>query len=76
MIAATVRCVAAARAAAALRAAPLAVPSSRTRSCRRASRDITVVHAPPGSTGGSPPTPTVSPTAVPAATACRLCGAA
>eukprot|EP00966_Prymnesium_polylepis_P299343 6917300-Prymnesium_polylepis.1 len=33
MIAATVRCVAAARAAAALRAAPFAVPPRRARSC-------------------------------------------
>eukprot|EP00966_Prymnesium_polylepis_P164805 3810405-Prymnesium_polylepis.1 len=69
-IAATVRRVAAARAA----AASLDVPSGRARSCRRARRDIAVVHVPPGPAGGLPPTPTVSPTAVPAATARRLCG--
>eukprot|EP00966_Prymnesium_polylepis_P176032 4074480-Prymnesium_polylepis.1 len=72
MIAAAVRRVAAARAAAALRVAPLDVPFSRARSCCRACRDSTVVHVPSSTAGGFPPaTPTASPTAVPAATACR-----
>eukprot|EP00966_Prymnesium_polylepis_P315276 7284733-Prymnesium_polylepis.1 len=48
-IAAAVRRVAATRAAAALRVAPLDVPSSRAPSCRRARRDSTVVHVPPSS---------------------------
>jgi hypothetical protein len=43
MIAAAVRHVAAARAAAVLRAAQLAVPPSRARSCCRARRDSTVM---------------------------------
>mmetsp|Transcript_59733 Transcript_59733/g.157501 ORF Transcript_59733/g.157501 Transcript_59733/m.157501 type:complete len:287 (-) Transcript_59733:381-1241(-) len=65
-----------AAAAAALRAAAHAVPSSRARSCRRARRDMTVVHVPSPSAGVFPPSPTATPTAVPAATACRLCGMA
>eukprot|EP00966_Prymnesium_polylepis_P092237 2135529-Prymnesium_polylepis.1 len=72
MIAAVVRRVAAARAAAALRAALLDVPSSRAfPTCRRARREITAVRVPPASAGGFPPFPTATPTAVPAATACR-----
>eukprot|EP00966_Prymnesium_polylepis_P274194 6334413-Prymnesium_polylepis.1 len=56
MTAAAVRRVAAARAAATLRAALLDVPSSRTFStCRRARRDMTVVHAPSSPAGGFPP---------------------
>eukprot|EP00966_Prymnesium_polylepis_P207220 4799568-Prymnesium_polylepis.1 len=62
-IAAAVRRVATARAAAALRVAPLAVPSSRARSCRRARREITVVHVPSPPAGGFPPSPTATPTA-------------
>jgi hypothetical protein len=59
--AAAVRLVAAARAAAALRAAAHAVPSSRARSCRRARRDMTVVHVPSPPASGFPPSPTATP---------------
>jgi len=72
MTAAAVRHVAAARR---RRLAPLGVPSRRARSIRRARRDFTVVHVPLSPAGGFPPFPPVS-TAVPAATARRLCGAA
>eukprot|EP00966_Prymnesium_polylepis_P208630 4833625-Prymnesium_polylepis.1 len=60
MTTAAVRRTPASRAAAALRATPLVVSSSRARSCHRARRDITVVHVPPASDGGFPPTPTAS----------------
>eukprot|EP00966_Prymnesium_polylepis_P108982 2522092-Prymnesium_polylepis.1 len=70
MIAAAVRRVAAARTAAALRIAPLVVPSRRARSSRRIRRDVTVVHVPLSPAGSFPPSPPVS-TAVPAATARR-----
>eukprot|EP00966_Prymnesium_polylepis_P183960 4263933-Prymnesium_polylepis.1 len=63
MIAAAVRRVAAARAAAALRAAQLAVPPSRARSCCPARHDSTVVHALSSPAASFPPTPTATPTA-------------
>ena len=79
MTAAAVGRVAAACAAAALRAAPLDVPSSRALSCRRARRDSTVVHLPSSSPPAAsfPPTPTVAlqppfPPPPPAACAARL----
>eukprot|EP00966_Prymnesium_polylepis_P126026 2914130-Prymnesium_polylepis.1 len=61
--AAAMRRVAAARAAAALRAALPVVTPSCAGSCRRARRDITVFHVPSPPAGGFPPSPTATPTA-------------
>ena len=61
------RRIAAARAAAALRTAPLDVPSGRALSCRRARRESTAVQVLSSSSPATafPPTPTASPTTVP-----------